>query len=157
MEGWICGDRDPENWSQRNHYVVVGMVTTGEDHVFYMNEHYCSETSRMRRLTMPRHRFASLHAPYAGGEVMTETVVFGKGDLYLNFATSAIGSIQVSVVDPDGFPIKGFTFEACEEKFGNALDELYRWKSRKLAELSRKPVRFVFRIKDADLFAFCVK
>ena len=157
MEGWIKGDRDPKNWTQRNHYVVVGMVTTGDDHVFYMNEHYCSETCRMRRLTLPRHRFASLHAPYTGGEVMTEAVVFGEGDLHLNFATSAIGSIQVSVVDPDGFPIKGFTFEACEEKFGNALDEIYTWESRKLSELSGKPVRFVFRIKDADLFAFCVK
>ena len=88
---------------------------------------------------------------------MTKTVVFGEGDLHLNYATSAIGSIQVSVVDPDGFPIRGFTFEECEEKFGNALDEPYGWVSRKLAELSGNAVRLVFRMKDADLFAFCVK
>ena len=157
MEGWIKGDRDLKNWSQRNHYVAVGMVSTGEDHVFYMNEHFYSETSHMRRLTLPRHRFGSVRAPHEGGEVMTKTVVFREGDLHLNFATSAIGSIQVSVVYPDGFPIRGFTFEECEEKFGNGLDELYRWESRKLADLSGKPVRFVFRMKDADLFAFCVK
>jgi hypothetical protein len=156
-ESWIAGDFDLNNWTQRNHYVVTGMVTLRDEHVFYINEHYWSETARLRRLSLPRHRFASLHSSDIEGEVMTKVIVFEKGELHLNYATSATGSIKVSVVEPSGYPIKGYTFEECEDKFGNSLDEKYLWKSRKLMELAGKPVRLVFKLREADLFAFCIK
>jgi hypothetical protein len=122
-----------------------------------MNEHYRSDSACMRRLTLPRHRFASLHAGGTMGEFMTRPVIFDEGVMHLNYATSAVGKIQISVVDINGYPIQGFTFEEGEEKFGNALEETYAWKHRKLSELSGKPVRFLFRLAEADLFAFCIK
>jgi hypothetical protein len=48
-------------------------VTTPDEFSLYISEHYRSADNRLRRMTVPRHRFASMHAGVPGGEFVMGT------------------------------------------------------------------------------------
>ncbi len=51
------------------------------------------------------------------------------GSNYINFATSAAGSIRVELQDAAGEPIPGFALADCPEIFGDTVDRIVTWKS----------------------------
>jgi len=121
---------------------------------FYISEHYEWPDNRLRRLTVRRHGFASVHAGAAGGDFTTRLLTFTGKSLILNYATSAAGALQVEVQDEQGKPIEGRTLADMPALFGDELDAVVTWKSGgDLSDLVGKPVRFRFVLKDADLFA----
>ena len=125
-----------------------------EEFSMYITEHYGWPDHRLRRITVRRHGFASMHADARGGEFTTRPITFGGGRLILNYATSAAGSIQVELQNEQGQPIPGHSLADIAPLFGDELDAVVRWKSgRDLSSLIGKAVRFRFVLKDADLFA----
>ena len=114
----------------------------------YVGEHYGWSTNRLRRVTLRPLGFASVHAGYAGGEVLTKPLVFSGSRLYLNFSTSAVGEVKVIICDPDGNPLKGF--DDMVRLFGDELDAPMPYD---LSPISGKPVRIRLLLKDADVFA----
>lgn len=94
---------------------------------------------------------------YAGcdeGEFTTRLVRFAGDRLLLNYATSAAGLIQVEVQDERGRPLPGLSFDDMEPMYGDELEGEARWTSGATLEaVQGKPVRFRFRMKDADLYA----
>jgi hypothetical protein len=99
--------------------------------------------------------FVSANAPMAGGEVLTKPLTFTGKQLWLNFATSAAGSVQVELQDENGTPLPGFALSECEELFGDTLDRRVVWTSAPdLKNVAGKTVRIRFVLRDADLFAF---
>ncbi len=144
-----------ENWSSRTNYPAHGIVQTGEHELsIYIQHNYGQTTGYMRRYTLRLDGFASAHAPYAGGELLTKPFTFSGNRLYLNFATSAAGGIRAELQDAQGQPLPGYALNDCEELVGNTCDAVVRW--REGAELhawTGKPVRLRFVMKDADLYA----
>ena len=123
----------------------------------YWAEHYLT-TPAVRRGTLRLDGFASVNAPYAGGEFVTKPLTFSGKDLVLNVSTSAIGSVQVEVQSADGQPVKGFELAACPPIWGDEIERPVRWNDGgDLSSLAGKPVRLRFVMKDADLYAFRVK
>ena len=109
----------------------------------------------LRRYTLRLDGFVSLNAPMSGGDLVTKPVVFAGKTLSLNFATSAAGSLRVELLDRSGKPLPGYTFDDCDELFGDTLDRTVTWKSRAdLSSLTGRVVRIRFVLRDADLFAF---
>ncbi len=109
----------------------------------------------MRRYTLRLDGFVSVSAPMSGGELVTKPLTFSGQELHLNFATSAAGSIRVSLRRPDGSPVPGFSIADCNEVFGDTLDRAVTWKSGSdVGGLAEKPVRLHFQLNDADLYAF---
>ena len=53
--------------------------------------------------------FASVQAPYAGGELVTRTLVFQGSQLELNLSTGAAGFGRVELQDEAGKPWPGFS------------------------------------------------
>ena len=109
----------------------------------------------LRRYTLRLDGFVSARAPMSGGELVTKPVAFTGKTLWLNFATSAAGSLQVELQDVSGQPFPGFTLDDCEELFGDTLDRGVTWKAK--ADLSRligHAVRIRFVLRDADLYSF---
>ena len=51
--------------------------------------------NRLRRVTVRRHGFASVHAAYKGGEFTTRALNFAGDKLIVNYATSAAGIMQL--------------------------------------------------------------
>jgi hypothetical protein len=91
----------------------------------------------------------------SGGSFVTKPLRF-KGDrLSINFATSAAGGMRVEIQDAAGKPIPGFALKDRPEIFGDTLHRVVTWKSaERLYSLAGKPVRLLFKLKDADLYSF---
>jgi len=121
----------------------------------YISEHYGWPDNRLRRITIRRHGFASMHADRTGGEFTTRPFTFSGKRLFLNYSSSAAGSVQVELQDESGNPLPGFSLAENEYLFGDELDAVVKWKSgRDISSLAGKPVRLRFVMNDADLFAF---
>jgi hypothetical protein len=113
------------------------------------------ESRRIRRYTIRLDGFVSLNAPYAGGQMTTKPLIFSGSQLSLNYATSAAGSLKVEIQDADGTPIPGFTLKDAAELFGDSTLQIASWNSSAdVSQLSGKPVRLHFELKDGDLYSF---
>ena len=155
LEAWIRPGPDERNWTHRNNMPARGIVqTSSNEFSMYLSEHFSWPDNRIRRVTIRRHGFGSVHTGYAGGEFTTRPLIFTGKNLLLNYSTSAAGSIQVEVQDDQGKPLPGFSLSDMELMFGDELDAVVKWKSgRDLSSMSGKPVRLRVVMKDADLFA----
>ena len=155
LEAWVRPGPDNRNWTQRSNMPAWGIVQLDPaEFSMYITEHYEWPDHRLRRITVRRHGFASVHAGAAGGEFTTRPLTFTGKHLIVNYATSAAGSIQVEVQDAQGKPIEGRSLADMPPLFGDELDAVVSWKSGSdLSSLIGKPVRFRFVMKDADIFA----
>lgn len=144
-----------KNWVSRTNYPALNVVQTGPTEMsVYVNQDYAQPTAHLRRYSMRLDGFASVQAPYAGGELLTKPIQFSGNQLKINFSTSAAGGIRVEIQDAAGKPIPGFTLADSQEQIGNEIERVVSWKSGSdLSKLAGKPVRLRFVIKDADLFA----
>ncbi len=155
LEAWVRPGPDERNWTDRSNMPAWGIVESAPgEWSMYISEHYRWPDSRIRRLTLPRHRFASLHSGPRGGEFTTRPIIFHGRHLALNYATSAAGSVQVEIQDETGRPLPGFGLAEMPALFGDELNATARWKSNlDLAALSGKTIRLRFVLQDADIFA----
>jgi hypothetical protein len=146
----------PANWTSRTNYPARGIVQTGDHELsVYIQHHYGQETGHLRRYTLRLDGFASINAPYAGGEWVSKALRFSGSQLHLNFATSAAGGIQVAV---EHAAQPGFSLRNSEVILGNSTDRVVTWKNgADLSALAGQPVRLRFHMKDADLFALQFK
>lgn len=156
MEAFIRPGLDPLNWGNAhgNQTPAAGLLQlTPEEVSIYWLEHY-GGTPRIRRGTLRTDGFASVNAPYAGGELVTRPLTFRGSRLVINYSTSAVGGIRVEIQDLQGRPVKGFSLEDCPEIYGDEIERTVSWKGGSVASLSGQPVRLRFVMKDADLFSF---
>ena len=170
MDAWLRAGPDQRNWTHRNQTPAAGIIPTAPDEwSMYVAEHYGWDTNAVRRVTVRPHGFASVRAGYHGGELRTKPVTFTGSTLYINYSTSAVGSVSVEIQDAEGRTLDGFATKDMEPMFGDDLDVPVAWKgdggtggtgdqaslSRKadLSRLNGTPVRLRFVLKDADLFS----
>ena len=100
-----------------------GIVQTSPDEFsMYVSEHYGWPDNRLRRVTVRRHGFASVHADHAGGEFTTKPLIFSGDKLVLNYATSAAGNLQVEIQDESGKPLPGYALADMKPLYGDELD-----------------------------------
>lgn len=156
MEAFLRPGVGLENWVSRSNYPALNVVQTGPSVMsLYVNRNYGQPTSYVRRYELRLDGFASAHAGYAGGELVTKPLIVGGSELELNYSTSAAGGIRVEVQDASGQPLPGFSLAEAPELIGDQVERVYGWKAEPgLASLKGKPVRLRFALKDADLFAF---
>jgi hypothetical protein len=108
----------------------------------------------LRRGTVRRDGFASMNAPFEGGEFLTRPIAFGGRNLIVNYSTSAVGSLRVEIQDTDGNPRPGYELASCLEIYGDELERTVRWTGGPdLEALIGVPVRLRFVMKDADLYS----
>ena len=122
---------------------------------FYVQRNYGQkDTAYLERMTLRLDGFASLNAPYQGGEMVTKPLRFKGSRLEINYSTSAAGGIRIEMQDPKGQPIPGFTLDECPEIIGDQIERTVSWKGGSdLSSLSGKPVRMRVVLKDADLYS----
>jgi hypothetical protein len=124
----------------------------------YVNQDYAQPTSHLRRYSLRIDGFASIAAPYQGGEAITKFLTFSGSELEINYSTSVSGEIQFEIQDDKGTPLPGFTLEDSPSINGNEIAGVVRWKSGKsLNELTGRKVRLRMVMKDADLYSIKFK
>jgi hypothetical protein len=156
-EAFIRPGLQRERWVTRNNMTAWGMVETPGylDHApdelsIYSTENYYSGTAcKLRRFTLRTDGFVAANAPLSGGQLLTKKLLFAGAALYINYSTSAAGSVFVEIQGEDGRAIEGFALEDCDE-----LERAIVWRGGTLQALAGKPLRLRFVFKDADLFAF---
>ena len=156
MEAWIRPGRDRRNWGDRSTMTAWGLLRTAADELsVYVSQHYRFNTAHMLRGTLRVDGFASAHAGYAGGELVTTPVSFKGRRLVLNYATGAGGSVRVELQAESREPLAGFELAEGEELYGDSIAEPYRWKSGgDLSSLAGRRVRIRFAMKDCDLYSY---
>jgi hypothetical protein len=161
MEAFVRPGRDRENWTSRAVYLTKGVVQTGPDEMsVYWFEHadHGPKEMRVRRGVLRLDGFASVYGPYSGGEMTTKAIVFKGNHLVVNYATSAAGSLQVEIQDEQGAPLPGYALAESPEIYGDEIERVVRWKTKPgVGELTGRPVRLRFVLKDADLYALRFK
>ena len=130
LEPLIPNGIGPENWTTRDNYPALNIVPTGRNEMsLYLDSDYSQLTNHLQRYTLPLDRFASVHAPFGGGEFTTRPLTFTGRSLYLNYATSVAGRIRVEIQDADGHPLPGFALADSIEIVGNEIEQAAAWKS----------------------------
>jgi hypothetical protein len=155
MEGYIRPGSDPGNWASRAGMTACGIIETGTaEFSIYKQAHYAQPSAHLLRYTLRTDGFASVNAPYAGGELITRPLVHAGKRLVLNMSSSAAGSIRVEVTDSEGRPLEGRTLADCDEIIGDMVDRPVTWRgSGDMSMCAGKQVRLRFVMKDADLYA----
>jgi hypothetical protein len=156
-ETFIRPGSGPENWTSRSNYALAGMLQTGPDELsIYVNRQYLQPAWHIQRLTLRLDGFASAHAPYEGGELVTRPLIFDGRYLTLNHANGAPGDIRVEIQDAAGVPLPGFDLEACDPIYGDTIERGVTWRGGdgNVGALAGQPVRLRFAMRDADLYAF---
>lgn len=159
LDAWLRPGQDRKNWTERSNMIAHGIVQI-EPELFslYVTEHYRWEEIQLRRLTVRKHGFASIHGGYQGGEIKTCPVIFSGNRLLLNYATSAAGSIQVELLDESGQPLEGYEAADMEPLYGDELEGVVRWRNGEdVSALAGKPVRVRFLLQDADIYSMQFK
>jgi len=156
LEAFIRPGLDPHNWTSRANYAARGIFQTSPEELsIYVKHNTGYPTSYLRRYTLRPDGFASVYAPFAGGEMTTKPLRFSGDRLTINFSTSAAGSVRVELQDAAGRPLPGFALDDCPEIIGDRIERTVAWKNGSdLGALSGKPIRLRFVLKDADVFAF---
>lgn len=173
-EAFVRPGLQPDRWVNRNNLPARGIVVTEPDvpggpqelSIYATEGYYRGPATRLRRFTLRLDGFASVSAPPDGGELLTKPLVFAAPEagtsasssteikLWINFATSAIGSLKCELQDEAGKPIPGFSLEECDEIYGDSVDRAVSWSGNtNVAALAGKPIRLRFAMRDADLFA----
>ncbi len=146
LETFIRPGLDPKRWQNRANYVAWHIVPTSPQEMSMYIENL--------RYTLRTDGFVSINAGYDGGRLITKSLSFAGSQLWLNFSTSASGSIRIEIRTPDGKPVEGFALKDCPPIVGDAIDQQVRWKDNaNVSALAGKPIRLVFELKDADLFS----
>lgn len=155
MEGFIRPGLDPGNWASRAGMAALGVVSTGHAEMsIYKQHHYTQPTHNITRYTLRTDGFASLHACYNGGEMITKLLRFSGNKLLLNFSTGAAGGVKVIILDNNESEISGYTLEDADEIVGDSIDRIVTWKGiPDVGSLSGKPVKIKFVMKDADIYS----
>jgi len=156
LEAFLRPGIGMENWVSRSNYPALNLMQTGPSTMsFLVNRNYGQPTAYLRRYELRLDGFASAHAGFAGGDLITKPLIFDGARLELNYSTSAAGSLRVELQEPSGTPIGGFTLADSHELIGDEISRIYDWKNvQDLAAHRGKPVRLRFQLKDADLFSF---
>lgn len=153
------GVENRDNWWYGNCYLSYGLIETeGEEDSapneisFYMGENYRIKNVNFRRYTVRLDGFFSWIAPFAGGEVLTKPIRVDGDIMKLNFATSALGGVTVSLCDEKGNALEGYTSYVM---FGDSVDRPVEFE-KPLSELRGRNVCIRFAMKDARLYSFVI-
>jgi len=145
LEAWVRPGPDLKNWTDRNNMPANGIVESSEvEWSLYISEHYRHADHGIRRLSVRKQGFASMHADAKGGQFITRSLTFSGRRLLINYSTSAVGFVQIDALDDAGNVLATMPEVFGDEFAAETLD---------LGSLNGKAIRLRVKMKDADLYA----
>jgi len=149
------GPEHPTGWVYGGSYFQNGMVETKSAHPGCDNEismyvgegRWFDEPGKIWRYTIRLDGFASQSSVYPESVLYTKPFIFEGKDLFINFSTSAYGSMTFTIKDEDGNSIS-----SCPT-FGDSTDRRVRFHGD-LSAFAGKPVTMTVRMFDCDFYSF---
>ncbi|MDD5707511.1 MAG: hypothetical protein PHR35_16430, partial [Kiritimatiellae bacterium] len=88
METFIRPGPGAGNWVSRANYPLTGVLPAGEGRIqMFVARHYMQDSWHIERLLLRTDGFASVSAPWAGGEMITKPFIFTGNRLEINYRT----------------------------------------------------------------------
>jgi hypothetical protein len=145
----------PKNWVSRSNYPVLGIVATGDNEMsLYANQDYGQPSAHLHRYSFRMDGLSCLSAGDREGEWITKPFLWGGGQVFLNFSTSAAGYIKIEMQSQDGKPIEGYSLSEAQELIGNEIEKPYQWMHRKTVTMEGlQTIRLRVLMMDAELYA----
>ncbi len=155
METFIRPGPGAGNWVSRTNYPLTGILPAGDGQIqMFATRCYMQDQWHIERLLLRTDGFASVNAPWSGGEMRTKSITFTGNRLEINYRTGAPGFVQVELQDADGKPIRGYTLADCPEIIGDELARTVAWQTgADVGPLAGQPIRLRVVMKDADLYS----
>lgn len=155
MEAFVRPGLDKGNWISRNGIPVTGFIRTGPNEMsILVAQNIVQPTAHLGRYRLRLDGFASVHAGYSGGCLVTKPFVVEGDRLVLNYSTSAAGGLHVEIQTPEGDAIPGYTLQECPVIVGDSVERAVSWATTSdLKPLRGQAVRLKFVLKDADLYS----
>ncbi len=151
------GIENGDNWYYGDCYFAHGMAETESDIPGAPNEisllvtdRYFAKHIKLQRYAVRLDGFFSWRCDFTQGKIITKPIVFEGDYLSMNFATSALGSVRIRILDENGAPIDGYD---SGNHFGDSVDRIVDFE-KPLKDLNCKPVRLEITMSDADLYSF---
>jgi hypothetical protein len=156
LDAFMRPGLDAGNWVSRAMLSARGVLQTGPAEMsVYYQQHYGQPSARLMRYTLRLDGFASAHAGYSAGTLLTKPFVFKGNQLEINFSTGAGGGVKVELQNVDGTPLPGYSLADATETVGDAVQRQVSWKDwSNVGKLAGKPVRLLFELRDADLYSY---
>ncbi len=150
--------------------VLTGMTTSGDGsrHIlvgtgsrFYHStndifeqllEEYQAAAHKFFFFEIRRDGFTGLENCGQGGIITTKTVELLQADLNFNVSVP-FGRARFALLQPDGTPLSGFSFDDCELYIGDEVAAVPRWKARRLEEAVGRRVRISVELSCGILYA----
>lgn len=142
---WVYGDCYPA----RGIVLTPGRRGVDPEMSFYVPfGQWFGQAAKLERFCLRQDGFISRHGTYRPQTLVTKPLVFAGDRMLLNFATSARGSVTVTVRSADGKAI------VTEPFFGDKVDREVLFKGGSLAAFAGKTVTLEFVLSDADVYSF---
>ncbi len=143
---WVYGDCYPSRG-----FTVTPNTYPGcpdELSMYVPTNHLMQEPAQLSRYTLRMDGFASLHAGARESYATTKVLTYEGENLYINFETSSMGYLFVTLIDASGK-----RFASCET-FGNTVDRKVVFDDPEAVKANAgKPVSIEFRMRDADVYS----
>jgi len=142
-EAYIRPGLDPHQWTNRANFVALNVIQTAPDELSIYHR------SGDRYVLRPD-GFISAHAGSEAGSLLTKSLQFAGSELELNFSTSAVGFVQVEILDA-----QGRVLAKSQPMIGDFIAETVAWDGEvDLSALADRAVQIKFTLKEADLYSF---
>ena len=136
--------------------MAYGMVETladdGENKEIsmYVGENYRVKNVDFRRLTIRLDGFFSWYGDGEGASVTTNAFTLKHEKMFANFATSALGSLNFTILDKDGKEIDGYKSSTL---FGDSTNRPVRFE-KSLKDLVGKEIKLKIELNDCNLYSY---
>ena len=101
MEAFVRPGPGPSNWVSRSNYPALNVVQTGpEEMSLYIQRDNGQRSHHLRRYTLRLDGFASVRAPYGGGEMVTKPLVFDLPPASQPAGAAPPGPVQIESAAP---------------------------------------------------------
>lgn len=148
------GPEHPSGWVYGSSYLSNGMIETDAPHpgcsreisMYSADNRWMGVPAQLWRYVSRLDGFASQHAPGSGAALVTRPIIFEGDTLYINFSTSAAGSVRIRLTAGDG------SFIETDELFGDSTHRRVRFHGNP-TDYAGRPVVLRFDMQDADLYS----
>lgn len=150
------GMETTQNWWYGNCYTVYGMIETPTDDgenreiSMYISENYRIKKVDFRRYTLRLDGFFSWYGDGNGATAITKPFILENENMFVNFATSALGSLRITILSPDGKEIDGYKSYTI---FGDNTNRPVKFQNS-LASLIGKEIQIKFELEDCHLYSY---
>lgn len=142
------GVENGNNWVYGDCYPAYGFIEDENTYsILLRNNQWSNEPAQMHEYSIRKDGFAFYSAPFADREVVFKKAFYKGGKIFMNFSTSAAGSIIFTIEDDCG------NKDSTCEMFGDSICREVSFPQKVLEKYKHKIISIKIKLIDAKLYS----